>query len=63
MKTGSNYVFELDSSLDVSAVRRFLELDHTRDFILVSLYKIKVHVNNFKGDRDFLTTFLQRIIV
>lgn len=47
-KIGSSYVFELDSTVEVPMVRKFLELDTTGDFILVSIHKIKVDVKKFK---------------
>ncbi len=59
-KIGSSYVFELDSSLDVQSVRKFLELDATGDFVLVSIHKIKVGVKFFKGDKDFLEILIKR---
>jgi transcription-repair coupling factor (superfamily II helicase) len=46
-KIGSSYVFELDSTVEVLMVRKFLELDTTGDFILVSVHKIKVDVKRF----------------
>ncbi len=61
-KIGSSYVFELDPTLTVPMVRKFLELDTTGDFILVSVHKIKVLVKNFKGDKDFLETLLKRSV-
>lgn len=59
-KIGSSYVFELDPTLDVQSVRKFLELDATGDFVLISIHKIKVNVKNFKGDKDFLEILLRR---
>lgn len=59
-KIGSSYVFELDPATEVPMVRRFLELDTTGDFVLVSVHKIKVNVKEFKGDRDFLETIVGR---
>jgi hypothetical protein len=59
-KIGSSYVFEFDGATEVPMVRKFLELDTTGDFVLVSIHKIKVNVKNFRGDRDFLETLLTR---
>lgn len=46
-KIGSSYVFELDPVTEVPMVRKFLELDTTGDFVLVSVHKIKVSVKSF----------------
>lgn len=59
-KIGSSYVFELDLSVQVPMVRKFLELDAMGDFTIVSIHKIKANVKNYKGDRDFLGTLLKR---
>lgn len=59
-KIGSSYVFEFDPAVKVETVRRFLELDVTGDFVLVSLQKIKVSIKEFGGDKDFLETILKR---
>ncbi|MDD5197901.1 MAG: CarD family transcriptional regulator [Candidatus Gracilibacteria bacterium] len=61
-KTGSSYVFELDSSTEVPMVRKFLELDTTGDFVLINIHKIKVPTHVFKGDKDFLETILRRSV-
>lgn len=57
-KIGSSYVFELDPATEVPMVRKFLELDATGDFVLVSVHKIKVNVKVFRGDKDFLERLL-----
>ncbi|EKD30185.1 MAG: hypothetical protein ACD_78C00129G0007, partial [uncultured bacterium (gcode 4)] len=59
-KIGSSYVFELDPSTEVPMVRKFLELDTTGDFVLISVHKIKVDVKKFQGDRDFLEIIVSR---
>lgn len=59
-KIGSSYVFELNPTVEVPMVRKFLELDTTGDFTLVSVHKIKVLVKNFKSDKNFLETLLSR---
>lgn len=59
-KIGSSYVFEFDVSVEVPMVRKFLELDTTGDFVLVTVHKIKVDVKRFRGDKDFLETIVSR---
>ncbi|MDD5377075.1 MAG: CarD family transcriptional regulator [Candidatus Gracilibacteria bacterium] len=59
-KIGSSYVFEFDPAVEVPTVRKFLELDTTGDFVLVTVHKIKVDTKRFGGDKDFLETLIKR---
>lgn len=57
-KVMHNYFFEFDRSTDVPKLRKFMELDRTGDFVIVTAHKVRVETKHWKNHKDFLKSLL-----
>lgn len=57
-KVMHNYFFEFDRSTDVPKLRKFMELDRTGDFVIVTAHKVRVETKHWKNHKDFLRSLL-----
>lgn len=56
-KVGTNYTFEFDKNTSADKIKEFLErFDGNRNFVLLTIHKIKVETKHFKNDLDFLNS-------
>ncbi len=56
-KVLNNYIFEFDKNTTVEKIRSFLEFDKSKNFIIITIHKIKVNTEFWKNDLDFLKNF------
>jgi len=53
-KVLNNYVFEFDKNTTVEKIREFLDLDKDKNFVIITIHKIKVETKFWKNDKEFL---------
>ncbi|MBP8016433.1 DEAD/DEAH box helicase, partial [Candidatus Gracilibacteria bacterium] len=53
-KVLNNYVFEFDKNTPVEKIREFLDLDKDKNFVIITIHKIKVETKFWKNDKEFL---------
>ncbi|MCK9273004.1 DEAD/DEAH box helicase [Candidatus Gracilibacteria bacterium] len=59
-KVGTNYTFEFNKSTPADKVKEFLDrFDDDRNFVLITIHKIKVETKFWKGDLEFLRSLVK----